>query len=399
MRLSFIISGFNEQSVKALPWKYVYELSKNLAKKGCEVQIITDGHMHNREVKEVSVSTVSRTRQPPTFSLVLDPCQVDSAVEEFSPELVWFFGDYLVGYSVRRLRNRIPMIVNVSKGFYPLTSVRLSGYLSPYFYLINSPAVKSLIRLLDQRKIVAVTAPTLTIKRSLEKCGVDGQRIVVLPMAFDKAAYQHEDTNFDKCEVRDELGLSKGDFVVTYFGPPYTRRGVNDLVHAIAVLKQKFPVRALLLLRQDERLSSPELGSIRKLCAKLSVSDRVTLVCSVLPKGRLVSYLEASDVVALPFRYVDEEPPLGLLEAMASGKPVVTTNIDSLTEVVGDNRGILVRPGNVDDLASAIHYLFKHPDNAKHMAAEGRRYVKTLKSWDELADYFINLAENLSSRS
>ena len=119
------------------------------------------------------------------------------------------------------------------------------------------------------------------------------------------------------------------------------------------------------------------------------------MIVSVLPRNKLISYLESSDVVALPFRYVDEEPPLGLLEAMALGKPVITTNIDSLPEVVGNNRGILVRPGNVSDLSKAIYYLFRHPDDAYSMAAESIKYVQALKNWDELADCFLHLAEKL----
>ena len=396
MKITFIISGFNEQSITALPWKYVYKLADSLTQKGCKVQIITDGSVPKRELKGFSVSTVFKTRQPPTFSLVMDPRLVDGAIENFSPELVCQFGDPLVGYSVRRLRSKAPMIVNVSKGVYPLRKPHISSYVSPYFYFSNSPVAKFIVRLLNQRKIVAITVPTSTVKRSLEKCRVKDRKIVVLPMAFDKALCKRENTDLDKGEIREELGLSRSDFVVTYFGPPYARRGVNDLVRAIAVLRQKFPVKLLLLLRRDPRYNSPEVNSIRRLASKLRVTDRVTLIVSVLPRNKLISYLESSDVVALPFRYVDEEPPLGLLEAMALGKPVITTNVDSLPEVVGNNRGILVRPGNVSDLSKAIYYLFRHPDDAYSMAAESVKYVQALKDWDELADCFLHLAEKLS---
>lgn len=391
MKLTFIISDFNKQSITALPWKYVYELANNLGQKGCKVQIITEESMCKSEVKGLPVCTVFKTRQPPTFSLIMDPRLVDCAIEEFSPKLVCLFGDPLSGYFIKRLRNETPTIVNVSKGVYPLRKPNLP----PYFCFLGSPIAKFMVRLLNQRKIVAITVPTLTIKRSLERCGVESKRIVVLPMAFDKALYKRENTNLDKGEIREELGLSKRDFIVTYFGPPYVKRGVNDLVHATAILKRKFPVRLLLLLRQDPRYKSPEVNSIRRLASKLRITDKITLIVSVLPRERLISYLESSDIVALPFRYVDEEPPLGLLEAMALGKPVITTNVDSLPEVVGNNRGILVRPGNVSDLSKAIYYLFKRPEDAYSMAAESIKYVQALKNWDELTDCFLHLVEKL----
>jgi glycosyltransferase involved in cell wall biosynthesis len=392
MKFSFVISDFSEQTITALPWKYVYELAKKLGQKECEVQIITDGSAHEPRVKGVSIRRVFKTRQPPTFSPIMNPRQVDSAIEEFSPDLVCLFGDPLSGYFVRRLRNKTPTLVNVSKGIHPMRRL----HFSPYFHFLNSPMGRLVVRLLNQRKILAITVPTLTIKSSLRNCGVN-KKIVVLPMAFDKKLCKRGAVDLDKSEAKEELGFSKRDCIVAYFGPPYVKRGVTDLVRAIAYLKE-FPVKLLLLLRQSRRHESQEVNSIKRLALKLGVADRITLVVSVLSRGKLIRHLESSDIIALPFRYVDEEPPLGLLEAMALGKPVIATNVDSLPEIVGRNRGILVRPGSVSDLAKAIHHLFKHPDEASSMAFEGIKYAKSLGDWDDLADCFLHLVEESSGR-
>jgi len=394
-----VISGFSEQSVTALPWKYVYELARSLAKKGCSIQIVTDESFHGDEVEGITVSKVLRTRQLPTFSAAMDPRQIDGAIEAFQPQLACVFGDPLVGYFVRRLRIQTPLVVNISKGIYSLKQLYLSGYSSPYLYFSSSLAAKFIIRLLNQRKIKAITVPTSSIRRSLEKRGVESKKIMVLPFAFDKTLCKRHGANLDRDRIRQELGLGKSDFVVTYFGPPYARRGVSDLVQTTSVLKQELPVRLLLLLRQNPENSRTEISSLRSLASRLGVADRVTFVVSVLPKEKLTSYLEASDVVALPFWYVDEEPPLGVLEALAAGKPVITTDIDSLPEIVDKNRGMLVRPRNVNDLAKAIFYLFGHPEDACSMAAEGTKFVQTLENWNELADRFLHLAERLSSYS
>lgn len=399
MKFTFIISGFNKNSIVALPWKYVYELARNLTQKKCKIQIITDGDKCKKnKLKGIDISIASKMRQAPTFSYIMNPHLVNQAINDFAPDLLCLFGDPLVGYFARRLKSKVPMIAHVSKGIYSMKKLRLSIneylHLSPYFYFLNSPMSRFMVRLLNQRRIIAVTVPTLTIKKSLQKYGVK-TRINVLPMAFDKALFKPDNVNLDKSKVREELGLSKGDFLITYFGPPYTRRGVIDLVRASALLKNKVPVRLLLLLRQDPKWKNPSVNLIERTIMKLHSTDIVTLIASILPKGRLVSYLKASDIIALPFKYVDEEPPLCLLEAMALGKPIITTNIDSIPEVIGNNRGFLVRPCNANDLSKAIFYLLRHPDYAYSLAVESIRYARALKNWDELAYDFFRLAEEL----
>jgi len=397
MRLTFVISGFSEQSITALPWKYVFELARSLAGKGHGVQIITDEPEFQVGAEGITVNRVSRRMQWSTLSPVMDPRQVDEMVEEFSSDLMCVFGDSLVGYFVRRLRSKVPLVVNVSKGIHPLRQLDFSAYFSLYFFFSNSPFARFVVRLLNQRKIRAVTVPTLTIRRRLEECGVEGSKIVVLPMVLDKEVCTSESASADRDQVRAELGFGAKDFVVGYFGPPFVRRGVNDLIRAVASLKREFSVRLLLLLRVHDGRKSREVESLSRLASELDFADRVTVIASVLTRDKLKGYLGSCDVVALPFRYVDEEPPLGVLEAMALGKPVITTDIDSLPEILSNYRGILVRPGNANDLSKAVRCLFEHEDIARSMTAEGIKYVQTLKNWDELADYFLRLAESLSA--
>ena len=397
MRLTFVISGFSEQSITALPWKYVFELARSLAGKRHDVQIITDEPEFQVGAERVTVNRVFRRMQWSTFSRVMDSHQVDEKIEEFSSDFVCVFGDSLVGYFAKRLRTRVPLFVNVSKGIYPLAQLDFSAYFSPYFFFSNSPFVRFVVRLLNQKKIKAVTVPTLTIRRRLEESGVERSKIVVLPMVLDKEVCTSESASADRDQVRADLGFGTKDFVVGYFGPPFTRRGVKDLIRAVASLKREFSVRLLLLLRVHDGRKSREVESLSRLASELDFADRMTVIASVLTKDKLRAYLGLCDVVALPFRYVDEEPPLGVLEAMALGKPVVTTDIDSLPEIVGNNRGILVRPGTADDLSEALHYLFTHEDAARSMGVEGVKYVQTLNSWDELADYYLRLAERLST--
>ncbi len=73
-----------------------------------------------------------------------------------------------------------------------------------------------------------------------------------------------------------------------------------------------------------------------------------------------------------------------ILEAFASGVPVVTSNVSSLPEVVGD-AGLLVDPKNIDELTSSIDSILADPVLAKSLVEKGLARVKNY-SWSKMAE-------------
>ncbi len=71
-----------------------------------------------------------------------------------------------------------------------------------------------------------------------------------------------------------------------------------------------------------------------------------------------------------------ENAPLGVLESMAAGVPVVASGVGGVPELVDDGvEGLLVRPGDADALAAAMHRLMHDPDDAERMGRAGRMRV------------------------
>ena len=107
-------------------------------------------------------------------------------------------------------------------------------------------------------------------------------------------------------------------------------------------------------------------------------------------------YLRALDIFVLPsYR---EGFPRSVLEAMASGLPVVTTNIRGCREaVVQGETGLIVPPGNADALAVAVSYLVQNPEIAQAMGAAGRR--RTIEVFDESVIHkrFVGVFNDLSA--
>ena len=95
-----------------------------------------------------------------------------------------------------------------------------------------------------------------------------------------------------------------------------------------------------------------------------------------------------------------EGMPLTVLEAMASGLPVIATRVSGTSEIIAHNEtGILVEPGNVEQLAEAIKYLVESPEEALRLGRNARAYIERYYmkkfSWDAAASNVLSVYESL----
>ncbi|MBW8826279.1 MAG: glycosyltransferase family 4 protein [Acidobacteria bacterium] len=146
-------------------------------------------------------------------------------------------------------------------------------------------------------------------------------------------------------------------------------KGIPILLHAL---------RLLLDQGRDVRLrlvgSGPERDALGRIAERLAVADRVRFVGSV-GQDEIRRHYDEVDVFCLPS--FEEGIPVVLMEAMASGLPVVTSRIAGIPELVEHGRsGALVTPGRADLLAEAIDAYVTSPE-ARHAAGQaGRRRVQ-----------------------
>jgi glycosyltransferase involved in cell wall biosynthesis len=100
--------------------------------------------------------------------------------------------------------------------------------------------------------------------------------------------------------------------------------------------------------------------------------------------AELPGWYASADLFVLPSRM--ESFPLVLLEAMASGLPVVATAVGGVPElVVHGETGLLVPPNDPLALAQAINSLLDDPEGMKSMGARGRDTVRERYTWDKVA--------------
>ena len=125
------------------------------------------------------------------------------------------------------------------------------------------------------------------------------------------------------------------------------------------------------------------------------MASRVRFV-GYVPNEDLPHWYRDADLVVLPSVY--ETFGIPLIEAMASGTPVLASRTGGIPEVIEDARtGLLVEPGNVDQLARGIRRLLRDSALCRQMGQAGRKRVAEKFSWEKtaetLARYYLDLVE------
>ena len=131
--------------------------------------------------------------------------------------------------------------------------------------------------------------------------------------------------------------------------------------------------------------SGPEEPRLRRLVADCGLGARVTFVGDV-PDEDLPALYRAADVYVLPASERSEAFGMSLLEAMAAGLPVVSTELGTGTSYVNRHgeTGLVVPPRDPAALAAAITELLADPDRRRAMGAAGRRRVEAGFTLDRL---------------
>lgn len=170
---------------------------------------------------------------------------------------------------------------------------------------------------------------------------------------------------------RESLGLSAQDKVVGFVGRIVEEKGVLELIEAMQLVVKAIPGAKLLLV--GDTLDGDRDRKAKQAIGRLL--EQNGLACHVLFAGfteDVPSVMSAIDLFVLPSHR--EGMPRTVIEAMASGKPVVATNIRGCREeVVPGLTGLLVPVRESSELATAIISLLSNPELARQMGAEGRR--------------------------
>ena len=190
--------------------------------------------------------------------------------------------------------------------------------------------------------------------------------------------------------LRAELGLGKEQLVVAWLGRMTEIKRVDDLLRIFADLRSR-GADAVLVLVGD----GPNRPQLERLAAQLGIADRVRFTGFRADVG---SVFRACDVVALTS--ANEGTPVSLIEALAAGCAVVTTDVGGASDVVdGGAAGVLVPAGDLAAFADALEELARDPERRRELGESGRKHVLSRYSVDRLVDDVDRLYRSLLGAS
>jgi glycosyltransferase involved in cell wall biosynthesis len=180
----------------------------------------------------------------------------------------------------------------------------------------------------------------------------------------------------DKRKVKEELGFNPDDLAIVSVGRLYARKGLFTLIESMPAVVKRFPSAKFIISGKGQ---SDEMRKLLAHAEKLGVKNNI-IFTGYYPDKKLPKLYQAADVFAFSTFY--EHHPFAILEALATGLPVVTTTVGGIPETIerGKN-GFLVEPFNPRHFGEKILYLLEHPAEAAEMGALARKTVEERFDW------------------
>jgi len=228
------------------------------------------------------------------------------------------------------------------------------------------------------KKIIAISR---MVKGDITRYyGVPEGKIEVVFNCVDLNRFHPRNREMYRRVKRADMEIDEHTVLLLFAGNNYRLKGLEPLLHALAFLKEWFPNEPFRLLIAGRG----QIGRYQRMARALGVSD-FTLFLG--PVKEIEHYYAASDIYVHPTFY--DPCSLTVLEALASGLPVVTSRFNGAADAITSNKGgqILDDPADVETLAKSIAFYFD----------EGRRNEarNIVRRWMEKYSPEHNLEETL----
>ncbi len=218
----------------------------------------------------------------------------------------------------------------------------------------------------------AIAVPTLFAAETFANNGIDASKLIVNSYGVDmKRFYPLENSHDTKVPK------------IVFVGGVGIRKGVPQLLTAFGCLERE----------AELHLIGPIEAGFDRLLNKMLPSSGVSIHGSVA-SGKIPDILRSADIFCLPS--LEEGFPLSMLQAMASGLPVVTTKEAGAEDIIAEGKeGMIVPAGDEEPLAGALAHLIDNIDVRRNMGLAARNRVASGYSWDNYVDRALAEYEKL----
>jgi len=359
----------------------IINTKSELERRGHNVYLFVSGDKHTKKAvdgdKSIFVVPSAKFSKYPQYNIAVFPFLAYFKFKNFDIDVVHAQTPFTMGlYALLMSRlNKLPMVGT----FHTLFTDKdvINEYL-PTSTLLKRYAVKyswKYARYFYNRCDYTI-APTKTISNLLKKRHILNN--IVIPNGIDLKKFNKK---VDGSEIRSKL-VHGNKKVVLYIGRLSREKHLEVLLKAIKYLDKDY----VLIVGG----TGPLMSHYIELSNRLGLSDKIKFVGFVDDK-KLPEYYAASDIVCLPSTF--ETQGIVMLEAMATGKPVVGANKLALEEIIKNGKnGEKFKPGSVTDCARKIEKVINNIDTYKETVSTAKMY-----SIEKTADRLIEIYKRLSN--
>ncbi|AHJ28731.1 glycosyltransferase family 4 protein [Nodularia spumigena CS-584] len=236
---------------------------------------------------------------------------------------------------------------------------------------------RELLHKLNSQEQICLTAADLIITPShvtaayLQSRDVPANKIRVIPngVDLDVFTYNHN-CGMDIC------------LQIIYFGTLSPWQGVNLAIEALELINKDVPAYLTVIGQAKD----DQIKKLQQLALKLGIADKLTIL-EPTSQIQLVEYIHASDMIVAPLMPSDRNLlqgccPLKILEGMATGVPVIASDLPVVRELGEDTvHFLLVKPGSAKAIKDAVLQLHEHRELATKLAENARQRIEKYYTW------------------
>lgn len=200
------------------------------------------------------------------------------------------------------------------------------------------------------------------LKEKALELGVDPEKIYITPNAVDITQFNPKNEG-----LPSDIKISQDKPVILFVGNLVFQKGIEYLLEAKK------------LMSCDTELVIVGDGPLHRKLEKKVVDDEIPDVIFVGARRDVDKIMPSADLFVLPS--VSEGFPITILEALASGLPVVATNVGGISEVMDDSVGLMVEPSEPQKLAMAMDKILENKELMDSMSANARKHAMKYDSF------------------
>lgn len=378
-KILIISPEFNEEFIRYQPWKQLFELGLRMKQRGIDCIIGTNA-TNSKEINGMSILQLEQKN----LRVLTNKSKIK--IRQLNPDIIFWQGNPLSGIYLKKNKiDNIPIILYVSTIHMQWTEIKnlsilelLQSNLLSLFMAF--PPFRRYVKNLNHPNISGIIVPNNSINKRLVNLGIIKEKIKIAPLCFES----------DLPNIENKK-IERNKFTICYLGPSPSVRGTDIIIDLIEMFsKNNIPVYLNFLLRT--RNPNIEKNHFMKKCLKKQISNFVTINAGLLNRDQISIEISNSNVIVIPTKFVWNEPPLAILEAMAIGKPIITSNVCGLPELIGDN-GFNVNPNKLS-FYNCIKKIYDDPHLESEMGEKAKRFVTSLPNWDKMTDWMIETFES-----